>query len=360
MSPDSQDPPDDRDAERVRVGSRSIVLAILIVALVLMSRVVVHSSTRVIGWFLAAAVVAALVVPVIQRLDRAIPRALAVLIVVVGLAAVFGSAIYLVFSDIQKEVSRVQEAAPEVASDIEASPRFGKTARDLHLSEHVRDFVDQLPERVQGGDTAQVIRAAATRSVSFLVGLVLTLFMVSYGPRLLTAGLRQIDDEERRQMLDRALVRAYRRTWLALAGRLLRAVGVGLVAYGAARIGELPGARVLALFCAAWSIIPSFGIIVGAIPIIVFAGGFRGSWSAIGMIVFFFGLQVLDAVLNRVVPNPDRLAIGPIVPLLAAMLGFETNGIGGALVAVAFALFGVALLEERAEYNCERAAASTA
>lgn len=351
MSPDSQDPPDDPGAERVRIGSRSIVLAIVIVVAVLMARVVVQSSTRVIGWFLAAAVVAALISPVIQRLDRSMPRAVAVLIVVVGLAAVFGSAIYLVFSDIQKEVSRVQEAAPEVANDIEASPRFGKTARDLHLAEHVRSFVDQLPERVQGGGTAEVIRATATRSVSFLVGLVLTLFMVSYGPRLLTAGLRQIDDEEHRRVLEQALVRAYRRTWLALSGRLLRAAGVGIVAYGAARIGSLPGARVLALFCAAWSVIPAFGIIVGAVPIIVFAGGFRGSWSAIGMVVFFFGLQVLDAVLNRVIPNRDRLAIGPVVPLLAAMLGFESNGIGGALVAIAFALFGVALLEERSDRN---------
>jgi hypothetical protein len=61
MSPDSQDPPADRGAERVRVGSRSIVLAIVVVAVVLMARVDVHSSTRVIGWFLAAAVVDALV-----------------------------------------------------------------------------------------------------------------------------------------------------------------------------------------------------------------------------------------------------------------------------------------------------------
>ncbi len=213
----------------------------------------------------------------------------------------------------------------------------------------MRDFVDQLPERVQGGDTAQVIRAAATRGVSFLVGLVLTLFMVSYGPRLVSAGLRQIDDEGHRRLLERALVRAYHRTWLAVSGRLLRATGVGIVAYGAARLDDLPGARVLALFCAAWSIIPSFGIVVGAIPIIVFAGGFRGSWSAVGMFTFFVGLQVLDAVLNRLIVNPERLAVGPLVPLLAAMLGFETNGIGGALVAVAFALFGVALLEERSE-----------
>ncbi len=128
MSPDSLDATDNRGTERVRIGSRSIVLAILVVAVVLMARVVVHSSTRVIGWFLAAAVVAALVAPVIQRLDHAMPRPFAVLIVVVGLAAVFGSAAYIVFADIQKEISRVQEAAPEVARDIEASPRFGKTA----------------------------------------------------------------------------------------------------------------------------------------------------------------------------------------------------------------------------------------
>jgi predicted PurR-regulated permease PerM len=354
MSLHQQDPPEDPPAERVRVGWRSIVLAVLIVALVLVARVVVHSSTRVIGWFLAAAVVAALIAPVIQRLDRAMPRPLAVSIVVIGLAGVFGLAAYIVFADIQTEVARVQQAAPEVASDIEASPRFGKTARDMNLSQHVRDFVDQLPERVQGGDAAQVLRTTATRGVSFLVGLVLTLFMVSYGPRLFQAGLRQIDDEERREMLDHALMRAYRRTWLALSGRFVRAIGVGLIAYGAARIGDLPGARVLALFCAAWSVIPSFGIIVGAIPIIAFAGGFRGSESALGMFVLFFGLQVLDAVLNRLSTNPARLAIGPVVPLVAAMLGFESNGIGGALVAIAFALFGVALLEERSEYNQRR------
>jgi predicted PurR-regulated permease PerM len=347
MPSDPMDAPEERGAERIRVGTRSIVVAIVVIGVALMARLVVHSSTRVIGWFLAAAVVAALVAPVIQRLDRSMPRAVAVLIVVVGLAAVFGSAIYVVFSDIHTEVTRVQQAAPEVANDIEASPRFGKTARDLNLAEHVRNFVDQLPERVQGGNTAQLLRATATRGVSFLVGLVLTLFMVSYGPRLITAGLRQIEDEDRRRMLERALARAYHRAWLALTGRLLRAVVVGVVAYGAARIGDLPGARVLGLFCAAWSIVPSFGIIVGAIPIIVFAGGLRGSWSAVGMVLFFFGLQVLDAVLNRVLLNADRLAIGPIVPLLAAMLGFETNGIGGALVAVAFALFGVAVLEER-------------
>jgi predicted PurR-regulated permease PerM len=351
MSQDSQDAPEQQTTERVRVGSRSIVFAVLVVALVLVTRVVVHSSTRVIGWFLAAAVVAALIAPVIERLDRSMPRALAVLIVVLGLTAVFGSAVYIVFSDIQTEVARVQQAAPEVASDIEASPRFGDTARDLNLSQHVRDFVDQLPERVQGGNTAQVLRNTATRGLSFLVGLILTLFMVSYGPRLFRAGLRQIDDEERRDVLDHALTRAYRRTWLALSGRFVRAIGVGLIAYGAARIADLPGARVLALFCAAWSVIPSFGIIVGAIPIVVFAGGFRSSGSALGMFVLFFGLQVLDAVLNRLRTNPDRLAIGPVVPLVAAMLGFESNGIGGALVAIAFALFAVALLEERSDYN---------
>jgi predicted PurR-regulated permease PerM len=70
--------------------------------------------------------------------------------------------------------------------------------------------------------------------------------------------------------------------------------------------------------------------------------------------VLFFGLQVLDAVLNRLRTNPDRLAIGPVVPLVAAMLGFESNGVGGALVAIAFALFGVALLEERSDYNQRR------
>ena len=89
--------------------------------------------------------------------------------------------------------------------------------------------------------------------------------------------------------------------------------------HGAARIGDRP-ARAPWRCSAAWSVIPSFGIIVGAIPIIAFAGP-SAVREAPGMFVLFFGLQVLDAVLNRLPTNPDRLAIGPVVPLVAAMLG---------------------------------------
>ena len=59
---------------RLRVRVRSIVVATLVVAAVLMTAWVLGRATRVLGWVLAAILLAALIYPLVEALALRIPR----------------------------------------------------------------------------------------------------------------------------------------------------------------------------------------------------------------------------------------------------------------------------------------------
>jgi hypothetical protein len=92
-----------------------------------------------------------------------------------------------VVGDVVDEVDELETAVPRAARELERSERFGNTARDIDLADKAEDFVDELPERLRGGNVQDAIRSAATRGVAFLATFVLTIFFLIHGPRLLAA-----------------------------------------------------------------------------------------------------------------------------------------------------------------------------
>ena len=140
------------------------------------------SATRVIGWMLAAATVAAVVYPVVAALSRWVPRAIAIVIVALLAFAAIGTVAYGIVDELVRETHALQAVAPDVGRNLEESKRFGELARKVELTERVTRFAKAVPERLRGGDTATALRSAATRGVAFLVTGVLTLFLLVHGP----------------------------------------------------------------------------------------------------------------------------------------------------------------------------------
>src|SRR4051794_38267590 len=170
--------------ERLRISSRSAIAAVALLGATLVALRMVEASTRVIGWLLAAIAVASLVHPLVAWLSRAIPRAVAVLLVVIVVLGGAGLIGYSLVHAVVSQTHHLQEAAPVAAAKLERSKRYGDLARQFKLTERTKRFVDTVPQRLQGGSPAEAIRAAATRGVAFLATGVLTLFFLSYGPTL--------------------------------------------------------------------------------------------------------------------------------------------------------------------------------
>ena len=307
---------------------------------------VIASSQRVIGWILAAAAIGGLLHPVVEILGRRLPRALALAIVVVvtlGIAAGIG---YAVVDDIVRQLHQLQHAVPSAARDLERSRgRLGDAAREAHLTEKAQTFVDELPNRLRGGDVQQALRSAATRGVAFLATTVLTIFFLIHGPRLLRGALHQLP-ENRRADAERIGLSVYRRTWNYVAGSLGMAAAAGLLAYLCADLLDLPGKAPLALWMAMLDPIPMLGVVLGALPLILLAAT-TSTWQAsVSVTAVLLAWQAFEAL--RLQPSVEQrsLHVGPFVTVSVVMVGLVMYGIGGALVSLVVVIVVAATLDE--------------
>jgi predicted PurR-regulated permease PerM len=316
----------------------AVVVALALTVLVLE---IARDAERVIAWVLTSIAVAAMVSPVIEWMSRRIPRAVAVLLVLAVALGSIGLAAYRIVDDIATQTDRLQEAAPERAAELERSSEF---FREIELRERVERLVDGIPARLAGGEPAEVVRSTATRGVAFLANIILIIFFVLYGPHLVDAAFEQISDSKRRQRVERVTRNATRRTFTYARVRALEVVVWGFLAYAIGRLADVPGPAALAVWVALWTLVPVAGVVIGALPIIAFAGAQSPS-RAVAVGIAFAVIGVADWFLNRHLQR-TTVAVGSFVILLAGFCGLELYGLLGALLFVLGAVLAVAIVSE--------------
>lgn len=338
---------DDGSPPLLRLTTSSVVRAVLLLALAAVAALALQAATRPLSWMLAALLLAGLLRPAVLRLSRHIPRGFAILIVALGSVAFVGFVGYRGWDDLHDQVAFVEREAPRAAHDLEASDRYGELAREVELAEKVDTFLDDLPGTLQGGSGADALRSTATRGPVFVATFILMVFFLVSGDRSVRGAIEQIRDPDRRTVVERVVRGGYQRWWTYLSLVLARAVVVGVVTWAVCRQLGIPAATVLGIWVAAWSLVPSVGIVVGSLAVVLLAipESFTTPFVLLAAAVV---LQVLDATLVQ--PRIDRrsLHVGPFLTLLAAVLGLELYGIGGLVGAVAITILVVAFLDELA------------
>ena len=331
---------------RLRVSYRSIVLVIIVVAAGLALRTVVARSIGVIEWAARSAVVAGLLYPLTRVLARKMPRPLAALATLFIVAVVVGSTGALVVGDLRTENARVQRVLPEAARKVEASSRFGRAATDFELSRRVEEFVNTLPGKLAGGTGAAAVRRTASRGATLLVNIVLTIFLLLYGPRLLAGAFALVSDPRRRLRVEEIAAHAYRRAWRYATGRLGLSALAAIFASSLCRFADLPGATVLGLVVGLLSLIPYVGVLVGGLPMVLLAFGLRpGSWGL--FVLLALGVyQAVESVVGMRRLHRRSISFGPALSTLVAMVFFELGGVGLALVGIAVAVLAACIADE--------------
>lgn len=333
-------------APRLRVRVRSIAVATLVVAAVLVTAWVLGRATRVLGWVMAAIVLAALIYPLVEALALRIPRPLAVVTVLLSVAGLTALVVWASVGDLQHELQRLRVAAPDTAADLESRRSWiGDAARQFGLQQRVKDFLDDIPARLAGGSPGAAVRAAASRGIAVLITIVLTLFLMSHGPRLLRGLLRQLP-EERRPVVSSALFHGYHRAWGYLVAMVGKAVLVGFAVWFLSDLLQLPAPSVLGVVAAAASLVPRFGLALGAVPVVLLSAGIGGAGRALWAIVAVVVLQVADAFVTARLIEPRTVRVGPAVSLGVVLLATNLYGIGGAAVALAVVTVAMAVLEQ--------------
>lgn len=314
------------------------------VALVLLAGWVLLRARRVLGWALVAAILAALLWPVRAWLDRHLPKALATLISVLLLIVAPFALVLASAHDVDQQFDRLRDSLLEASANVEASSEFGDVARRVQLSEQVEDLLDAVEPTTTGGVTGTASLLAA-----FVAVVVLSIFFVVDGRRFARALLRQFGDEQRQERWGAVLANGYGLWWRYLLRVLAKATVVGLITFAVCQWFDLPAATLLALVAGVVSIVPTLGLLIGGIPVVILIAGLHTVWPA-GILagLALVGLQVADHVAMRLLIEPASLTIGPVVPLITALVVLQVGGFGAAACGVVVVMFAMALTEAAA------------
>ncbi|MEU6809976.1 AI-2E family transporter [Streptomyces sp. NPDC046831] len=321
-----------------QVPVRTILATIgLVLATYVVLELVVHAH-RVLIWAVIALLLAVSLHPVVEALQRRVPRcrrAVATLLVFLAAAAAIGAVIALFVIPLAQEGSRFAERLPAMIRDARAGRGpVGSLLQRTHALQYAERHQAQIHTFATGLSTPvlKFIRSAATTATGALTIFVLAYLMVLEGPKAIDGALSLVDDA-RAARIRRVGAACARTVTGYLTGNLLISVICGVLTYVMLLVSGVPFAGLLALFVALTDLIPLVGATIGAV--VASSVAFTHSLAAgIGAIVFFIVYQQAENHLLQPVILSRTVRLNPLTVLLAILIATEVAGILGALLAI--------------------------
>jgi len=329
----------------VRISPRSAVVGVAVFVLAVLAQRVFIAAHAPLSWAAAAAVVAVLIDPIVDRLDRRIPRLPAVIVALLVTATAVWGVVYVAFDDLSSGVDRLGDAGEEAAAELEdRTDRVGEVARDVDATRRVEAFVDALDERVTGRE--EVLATTAGTAPTYFVAGILTLFLMSYGPRLARSAVEQIPDPGTRRTVTEVVTRALHRSRRAIFLIVGEGVLAGLAVAAVASMLDVPSPAALGLAAGIMALLPHVGLVLGTLPLILLVLALRSDLAALVTLAVVLACQFLDSFWLRRRIALRSVHTGLLVPWVVALVGYAVYGVGGTAYGLAFAVFGLAILDE--------------
>lgn len=317
-------------------GAALLVVSAVAVAFVLRNAFV--AAHRTVGWVVACSIVALLVDPLVNVLQRRIPRWLSIVVVVAGTATVFAGVVVGLAREVLDSLAELERAATQSARDLQARHEW---AADIDVSARVEAFLDQMRDSVRESTLHRAIGTVPT----YLVTGILMLFLLGYGRRYFLGFLKQFDDLDRRHTVRHVAAAAAER------GRVYMLFTIGVAVVNGVAFGllcwtlDLQAPLSLGAAVGIMSVLPLIGVIVGGVPALLLAFGSQ-SWHAGAIVlVALLILQAFEALVVRPYVDRRSVRVGPTVPTIVGLLAFDLYGIGGAVYGVALAVLALAALD---------------
>lgn len=329
-------------ARRVRASGSSILLAVVAIVAVALARDLFVAAVQPIGWLAAAAAVALVVFPLVELLDRWVPRGVAIVVILLGgVAGVAGLGAGLLV-EVQDQLGELRTALPSAAEDLEVSGGEDGLLARLQVASLTEDLVDQTAERLSPKPT---IEDAVGTVPAYLVSGILVVFLLVWGGSILEGLQRQIADAERRELVCRVSGRATHLAQRYVIGSLALAVVVVPLGSAMAWAADLPAPLTIGVLLGVASTVPSVGVVAAGVPVLVLSAASQPSTTTAALAAGIVGLQAVANLACRRLVESRSLHVGPSVIVVTALVGSDLYGIGGALVAVLAGVLLVAGIE---------------
>ncbi|MGO9489492.1 MAG: AI-2E family transporter [Solirubrobacteraceae bacterium] len=325
-----------------------VLLPLAIVAVWLLLK----AAGKVVLLFIIASLIALILNPVVSFVQRRrVPRGLAVLAVFLGFFVLLAGIAFLLANPISHQVRTFSDNLPHIVE--EANEQLASWQRELnHRGIHL--------ELVKPGKTAlqsiqDKVAKSATKFASFggalltevanaifdlVLIFVLSVYMLLYGQQIGRLVRRLMPDGDGSRADDYPLL-VQRAVSRYIGGQLLFSAimgfSAGLSLYIFGVLGIFPDgskyAVAFGVFYAAMELVPYVGPILGAIPPVLVAL-LTDPIAAVWLVLLFIGLQQLEGHVVAPQVFGHTLRINPLLVIFGLLVGLETYGIIGALLAL--------------------------
>jgi putative heme transporter len=300
---------------------------------------------------IVAALVALGLAPAVRRLERVMPRGLAIPTVYIAGLAVLVLVGFLLASPVTSQITHFQQNLPQITRDanrdlVNVQNFLNQHGLAVHITKQGQSALDTLQKDIlkRSGDIVSFSRgllsSVVTIGFDLVLILVLSIYMLVYG--------RQIGELVRRVMppgdgtpeddyplLVQHAVSGYVRGQLMFSLIMGASAALVLAIFGI--VGLFPDGERYAVFFGAFyglmEFIPYIGPVIGPAPAVLVAL-FQNPISAVWLILAFIALQQLEG--HIVAPQVFRISlrINPILIIVSLLIGDQLYGIVGALVAL--------------------------
>lgn len=303
--------------ERLLIGLAILGLAMLLWQLR-------HLLILVFGAVLFAVILRIIANPIQNRLH--LPDPLALLIAVLIVFGIIGSAFFLFGAELVRQATVLREAIPEAWQAIQ------QRLTDMGLGEPVRQWTSDL--QTNGGvltNLGAVVMSVSNAVTDTLLLIVGGIFFAAR-PKLYRTGIIKMVPEEGRGRVAQALDDVWRALRLWLLGRLAAMTVVGLVTgLGLWALG-VPAALALGLVAGLLEFIPFIGPIIAAIPGILLAM-LIDPITALWVALLYLIVQQLEGNVISPVIQHHAVELPPALLLFSLVAAGLVFGILGVLLA---------------------------
>lgn len=311
----------------------TVVWVLLVTAIALY---LLYEVRRILIWLVIAIFFAAVLAPAVALLERrGFRRGVAVTVVALALLLVLGGVAYALVRPLVSQSIDFAQDLPATVDRIRQAPIVRQTLERFNIESRIEQVSTDLPNQLVGlsGPLLSAFRTAGELIVGLITILVMTVFLLLYGPQFVRTGLDLVPDAERRQRLERVGGESLRAVSGWVAGNIVTSVIAAVAALIVFLILGMPYGLLLALWVGIADLIPLVGATLGAIPAIIV--GFTVSIPAgIIVTVFFIAYQQFENHVLQPAIYGRTIKLNPFLVLVAVLLGVELAGFIGALLAL--------------------------
>ena len=307
---------------------------------------VVVAALLTIGWLLVqlrvviipvfvALIAAALLTPLVDLLDRSLPRLLAVWLVLLAALVATAITVYLLQSPVRAAVGELTGQWDTVRDDIRDWLRTGPLGLDQSQVATVEDRTDDLRRRFTSGSFAgsNPARLATEVVTGIFLTFVLVFFFLKDGRQMWSWGLDRVN-RHRRDAIDRGGCAAFEALQGWIRGVAITGAVDGILIGAALLILGVPAAVPLAVITFLAAFFPVVGATLAGALAAAIALATEGPQTALIVALVVLVVQQVEGDVLLPLVMYRQVSLHPVVVLLALAAGGAVGGIIGAIVSV--------------------------